>query len=69
MEFIDYFGYFGSIVVVLSFGITDIKKLRIVNIVGCLIFIVYGIICNVTPVVVTNTAVILMHLYKIYKKQ
>lgn len=67
MTLIECFGYFGSLIVVISFAIKDIRKLRILNIIGCCIFVVYGSVCGVTPVVVTNVSVILMHTYRLYK--
>lgn len=39
----DYVGYAASVFVILSFMLKDIKKIRIINLIGCIAFVVYGI--------------------------
>ncbi|MGB0882192.1 MAG: uroporphyrinogen decarboxylase [Vicingaceae bacterium] len=61
----DYFslteiiGYLASLVVLLSFLMKDVTKLRMVNTVGCLLFIAYGILLKFSiPIIVTNAAIV-----------
>jgi hypothetical protein len=41
-EITNFIGYGASFFVVLSFVLKDIKKIRIVNLVGCILFVIYG---------------------------
>jgi hypothetical protein len=46
----------------------DIKALRIVNIIGCSLFICYGILIGFSiPIMFTNTAIISINIYYIIK--
>ena len=38
----EYVGYLASLMVLLSFTMKDVKKLRLVNMSGCILFIIYG---------------------------
>ena len=38
----EYIGYLASFMVLMSFTMKDVKKLRLVNISGCVLFIIYG---------------------------
>ena len=38
----EYIGYLASFMVLLSFTMKDVKKLRMVNMAGCILFVVYG---------------------------
>lgn len=72
MEFnyIEIIGYLASIVLLLSFLKKDIKQLRIVNSIGCALFVTYGVLLSSYPIVITNLAIILINGYQLlYKKQ
>ena len=70
MRGIDILGYIASLLVLSSFLMKDIKKLRLVNIVGCAAFIVYAAqIENGLPVIVTNTAIVIINTVYLYKKK
>ncbi len=61
-------GYIASLVVVSSFIMKDIKTLRVVNIIGCSLFICYGILIGFSiPIMFTNTAIISINIYYIIK--
>ena len=70
----DYFsvteivGYLASIVVLLSFLMKEVKRLRMVNIIGCLLFTTYGILLDFSiPIIVTNTAIIVINVVYLVK--
>jgi hypothetical protein len=68
LSFTEILGYIGSLVVVSSFFMKDINYLRIVNIIGCLLFIGYGILLNNSiPIIFTNTTIVLVNLYYLIK--
>lgn len=65
-ELFDILGYVGTAVVLLSFLNKNMTRLRIINGVGCTIFIIaYGFVKTETdwPVVITNASIMLIHLY------
>lgn len=64
---IEIFGYISMIVVLVSMTMDNIKKLRIVNSIACAMFIIYGFFLGATPIVVMNTLVIAINLYRLSK--
>lgn len=61
-------GYLASLCVLLSFLMKNIKTLRIVNTIGCIIFIVYGILLWFSiPIIITNTAIVSINVYYLLK--
>ena len=66
-DHIELWGYLSMIVVLISTAMKDMKKLRLTNIIGCLMFIVYGSFKGATPVVIMNIVVILIHLWHLFK--
>lgn len=66
----EYIGYLASLTVLIAFLMKNIQTLRIVNSVGCLLFIVYGAMLPSAPVIVTNAAIVLINVYYLlFKKQ
>lgn len=65
MNILELWGYLSMIVVLISMLMTNIKKLRIINSIACSMFIVYGYFHGAYPVVLMNTIVILINLYKL----
>ena len=65
----DIVGYIGTAVVLGSFLINDIIRLRLVNTLGSLIWLIYGIGLSMMPQIVVNTSIILIHLYWFYKNK
>jgi len=59
---IDIFGYVGSLIVFISFMMKDIKKLRLINTVACIIFVIYGIVKVAYPVAITNIIVVIINI-------
>lgn len=67
---IEILGHAASVMVVASLLMSNIKKLRIVNLIGSVLFIAYGLYIGSWPVVTMNTAAVLInsyHLIKIYR--
>ncbi|TYB74510.1 uroporphyrinogen decarboxylase [Bizionia gelidisalsuginis] len=63
----EYVGYLASIMVLVSFILKDVVKLRRVNMVGCFLFVVYGFLIPSLrvglPVIIANGAIFLVNLY------
>lgn len=66
---IDALGWIATAVVVGSFGIQDVKKLRLVNMFGSMLWIAYGFLKQDNPVIFVNISIILMHTYWFIKNR
>ncbi len=68
MEFtpIELFGYLGSIMVAVSLSLKDIVWLRIVNMIGALIFTIYGIVIGSYPIVLLNAYLVVVNAYHLF---
>ncbi len=67
MAFIEIIGYIASAFVAISLLMVSIVKLRIYNLIGSVSFIVYGILINSIPIIVTNNFITLINLYFLIK--
>ena len=56
--YLEIFGYIGTALVIVSMMMTSLIKLRIINMCGGLISLVYAVFCNTWPVVVLNACLI-----------
>ena len=64
-------GYVASLLLAISLLVNNDLKFRWLNTGGCLAFIVYGILINALPIILTNSILFLIntfHLIKIYKR-
>ncbi len=64
----EWVGYGASLGVLVSFLMKDIKVLRIVNSIGCALFVAYGLMLGSIPIVVTNVAILFVNAYYLLKK-
>jgi len=67
-NYIEWIGYVASFFVAFSFTFKNIKQLRVVNIIGCTFFIVYGFYIDSIPVIITNLFIMVMNIYYLLKK-
>lgn len=64
---IEALGTIASILVLVSFMMKDEKTIRSVNIIGAIIFVVYGICINAFSIWFLNGALCLVHTYRLLK--
>ena len=69
VELTEWVGYLAMTVLLVSFMMKNVIKLRIINSVGCLFFVIYGIMISQYPIVITNLAIILINLYYLLLKK
>jgi hypothetical protein len=63
-------GYLASLAVLTSFLLKDMTKLRLVNMVGCFLFIIYGFMLAISwPIIITNSAIIVVNTYHLLKNR
>lgn len=67
MNNIEIVGYAAMAFTVLSFVPKQIKKVRIINLIGCIIFIAYGILLGLKwPIIITNAMVAIIQIYHLF---
>lgn len=64
---IELVGYLGSFLVLVSFLMTSVYKLRIVNTIGSVIFMTYALIIKSYPTAIMNFCLVLINLHFLYK--
>jgi hypothetical protein len=62
-------GYLASIFLAFSLIVTNALKFRILNILGCITFIIYGVLIPAFPVIVANVLLLVINVYQLYKLQ
>ncbi|MCF6359370.1 MAG: hypothetical protein L3J29_01255 [Cyclobacteriaceae bacterium] len=64
----EWVGYLASLAILSSFLMKDMVKLRSINMIGCLLFVTYGILLGYSlPIIITNTAIFFIHIYHLTK--
>jgi len=66
MESIEILGYSASIVVLISFMVKNIKLLRFLNIIGCILFLIYSSYYGRMPLIILNSLIIVVNIYYIF---
>ena len=66
VSYVEWFGYLASLFVLLSFLMRNITTLRYVNTLGCMFFVIYGVLLNSWPIIITNAAIILVNFYYLF---
>jgi uncharacterized protein with PQ loop repeat len=66
----EFIGYFASLLVLGSFLMKNIKKLRMINTMGCTLFVAYGVLLDFSwPIIITNLSIIIINIYYLTKKE
>ena len=66
---IQIIGYIATFITGLSFMMKDMTTLRIVNSLGCLIWIWYGVAIDSIPVIITNVGIFGIHFGKLLREK
>ncbi len=69
---IEYIGYIASVLLILSFLMSNIRNIRIINFFGCLCFVYYGFFIGekpAYPIIITNVVICLVQLYYLFIKK
>ena len=67
MNKVEILGLIATTLITLSYAWTNVKTIRIVNIVGSLFFIAYGILLGAHSVWIANSICTIINVYKLYK--
>ena len=61
-------GWIGSAVIMLSFIPKSVRWIRVINIIGCILWVWYGFITHAPSVWVMNTIILFLHAYHLIRK-
>ena len=60
-------GYAASVFLIISFLLKDQKKLRAVNLIGCIFFVIYGFRLDYAwPIIIPNSIIALTQVYHLW---
>jgi hypothetical protein len=62
-DFLQWIGYAASVIIVLSMMMSSIIKFRWINLVGALLFSIYGFLIHAIPVGILNGIIVLVDIY------
>lgn len=63
MEPIEWIGIIASVIIVISFFMKDIYWVRMINIIGAIMMVIYGIVIGAMSVYILNGMLVLVHIY------
>ena len=69
---IEIVGYIATFLVMMSFVMKDVIRLRVINALGCMAWIVYGFMLESNPFIVTNVGILAInagHLFRTFLKK
>ncbi len=68
-DIISVIGYAASFFVVLSFMLKDLKKIRVINLIGCICFVIWGVFSGMLwPIIIPNAILCGIQIYHLLKK-
>ena len=66
---VEWVGYAAMISLMISFMMKDMKRLRVINTVGCILFVIYGFMLHSWPIIITNAFISAVNLYYLFVKK
>lgn len=64
----EWVGYLASLVLMISFLMKNINRLRVINSIGAVLFIVYGVMLAISwPVIITNAFILGVNVFYLTK--
>lgn len=62
---VEFLGILATIFVLISFTQSDAKKIRIINLIGAILFVIYGLMISSMSVWLLNSVLILIQICKL----
>lgn len=59
----EWIGYAASFLILVSLIMTSVKRLRLINLAGAILFTLYGYLISAYPVMVMNAGIVLVNIY------
>jgi hypothetical protein len=61
--FYELIGYAGSLLVAISLMMRSVFRLRVINLIGALFFVIYGILIHAVPIILLNSLIVGVNVY------
>ncbi len=68
INLVECLGYLASVLVAISFLMKSMKRLRFVNMVGAICFVIYAVAINAIPVALINFFTVCINVYYLTRK-
>ncbi len=66
----DWVGYLASLALIISFMMKNVRTLRIINSIGAVLFVIYGIMLQISyPIIITNGFILGANIYYLFLKK
>ena len=66
----EWVGYLAMVTLLVSFMMKNVRKLRLINSLGAVLFVFYGFMLATSwPIIITNFAIICINLYYLFVKK
>ena len=65
-SWLEILGYVASLIVLISLIMSSVKRLRWINLIGSLVFAVYGFLIGALPVAIMNLGIVIINSYYLY---
>ena len=70
IEIAEWIGYIATLILLISFTMKNLRSLRIINSIACLLFVVYGVmLSNAWPIIISNAAIFTINFYYLFLKK
>ena len=70
IEYTEWIGYLASIALIISFMMKNVRTLRMINSVGAILFIIYGVMLETSwPIIITNVFILAVNIYYLAYKR
>lgn len=67
LDWVEWFGYLASLVVLISLTMSSIIKLRVINFIGCLLFASFAYFIDSVPTIFMNLSIACINMYYLYQ--
>lgn len=66
----EWVGYAAMLALLISFMMKDVRKLRLINSIGAILFVIYGFMLTTSwPIIITNSAILCINFYYLFVKK
>ncbi len=70
MNWVEWLGYFAASLVVLSFLVSSkVRTIRLINMLGAIAFLTYGILLKNLPIIIPNAFIMCIQFYYLFIKK
>ena len=63
INWVEWIGYLASVVVAISLTMTSVRRLRWINLVGSVVFVIYGALLKLYPIMIVNGFIVGVNIY------